>query len=157
LTTISLTSELPGPADRVWDAIHDPQALGFVLAPLIRVRPIEPKIFPDRFVPAHYVVGLIGPAGIPLGRQAINMTHPAPEPGEPLPRFLMHDQGSLDLASVWDRQLSIEPIGPWSCRLKDQLTVEAGWRTPILALWGRIYLRLWHAGLRKLAAHNFRY
>jgi hypothetical protein len=155
VATIRASCELKAPAETVWTWLHDPNVRAGVTEPVVRVHPIEPKAFPEEFVPAQYVVGMKLFGVLPLGRQAMNLHHPPPEPGEPLPRYVLHDQGTGDMAALWDHLVTVEPEGRTSCRVIDRLRVEAGSMTPLVALWARIYLRMWHARLRALAAQRF--
>ena len=150
MATITCTSVLPIAAEDLWRAVHDPQTLVRVVAPLLELKPLEPKIFPDEFAPATYVVSVKAFGVLPLGRQAINISHPAPEPGETLPRYVLHDKGSGDLAHIWDHRITIEPLSKTACRLSDVVEVEAGVLTPFVALLARILFRHRHARLAAL-------
>jgi hypothetical protein len=155
VATINASCDLKAPAETVWGWLHDPAVRASVAAPLVHLQPIEPRAFPEEFVPAQYVVGMKLFGLVPLGRQAMNLHHPPPEPGEPLPRYVLHDQGSGDIAALWDHLATVEPEGRTACRVIDRLTVEAGAMTPFVALWAWLYLRLWHSRLRALAAERF--
>jgi hypothetical protein len=150
VATLTRTSTLPVAAEDLWRALHDPKTLVRLSAPLLQIEPLEPKIFPEEFMPASYVVSLKGFGRLPLGRHAINISHPAPEPGESLPRYVLHDKGSGDLARVWDHRITIEPLSETTCRLTDELAVDAGLLTPFVALFARILLQHRHVRLAAL-------
>ncbi|MFZ1990000.1 MAG: hypothetical protein WAW96_09545 [Alphaproteobacteria bacterium] len=152
MATISRTSVLPVAAEELWRAVHDPNVLRRVVAPLLALEPLEPKVYPDEFMPATYIVSVKAFGWLPLGRQAINVSHPAPEPGESLPRYVLHDKGSGDLARVWDHRITIEPLSETTCRLTDVVDVEAGALTPFVAVFARILLRHRHGQLAAIAS-----
>jgi len=146
---ISRTSVLPVPAEELWRALHDPDTLVRISAPLVQIEPLQPHVFPDEFVPATYVVKLKGLGLLALGRHAINISHPAPEPGEGLPRYVLEDRGSGDLARQWDDRMTIVPLSKTTCRLTNVLSLDAGLLTPFVASFARLLLKHRH---RRLAA-----
>jgi hypothetical protein len=151
VATLTRTSVLPIAAEDLWRALHDPRTLVRLSAPLLTIVPLEPKVFPEEFMPAAYVVSLKGLGFLPLGRHAINISHPAPEPGESLPRYVLHDKGSGDLARQWDHRIIIEPQSETSCRLTDVLNIDAGVLTPFVALFARMLLQHRHTRLASSA------
>ena len=154
MATLTRTSVLPIAAEDLWRTIHDPNTLVRLTAPLLEITPLEPKVFPEEFMPAAYVVSLKGLGFLPLGRQAINISHPAPEPGESLPRYVLQDRGSGDLAQRWDHRVTIEPLSKTACRLTDVVDVDAGLLTPFVALFAGMLLRHRHARLAALVSRT---
>ncbi|HXZ67514.1 MAG TPA: hypothetical protein VEH07_02895 [Alphaproteobacteria bacterium] len=152
MATITRSSVAPVAAEELWRAVHDPNVLRRVVAPLLTLEPLEPKVFPEEFMPASYVVSVKALGWLPLGRQAINISHPAPEPGESLPRYVLHDKGSGDLARVWDHRITIEPLSKTTCRLTDVVSIDAGLLTPLVALFVRILFRHRHRQLARVNA-----
>lgn len=150
MATISRTSQLPIAAEELWRAVHDPNVLRRAVGPLLTLSPLEPKVFPEQFMPATYVVSVKAFGWLPLGRQAINISYPAPEPGESLPRYVLQDKGSGDLARLRDHRITIEPVSEATCRLTDAVTVDAGLLTPLVAPLVRILFRYRHRQLRRV-------
>ncbi len=150
MVTLTRTSVLAVAAEDLWRTLHDPSTLVSTTAPLLRIEPLEPKVFPEEFMPAAYVVSLKGLGFLPLGRHAINISHPAPEPGESLPRYVLHDKGSGDLVRVWDHRITIEPLSKTTCRLIDTVDLDAGLLTLFIAQFARILLKHRHARLAAL-------
>lgn len=155
LAVLELTTTLDVPAEAVWEAIHDPRFLVRITAPLLNIHPVEPKAFPDRFVPAHYIVGLKALGVLPLGRQKIHIEYPAPEPDEPLPRYLMCDHGSGDLARSWIHRITIIPVDEDHCTYTDRVELSAGLLTPLVVIFARLYFRHRQGQLRRLAKRGF--
>ena len=156
MQTIEQTIVLPAPAERAFKAVHDPAVLRYLLAPLIEVRPIEPKSFPDEYVPGTYVLALRLLGLAPAGRQAMHLEHPAPEPGEALPRYVLRDHGTGDVARIWDHRVIIVPLTDASCQYTDRISIEAGLLTPLIALFARALVRHRQRQLAALASGGFR-
>jgi hypothetical protein len=154
--TIEKTTVLPAPAERVWRAVHDPLVLKHILEPLIEINPIEPKSFPDEYVPGTYVLGLKLFGRVPAGRQAMRIDHPAPEPGEALPRYVLRDEGSGDIVRMWSHRIAIVPFGDVRCQYTDRITIEAGLLTPFIALFARTLVAHRQKRLTLLAGAGFR-
>src|SRR5262249_55201088 len=129
-----ITSDIPCAAETLWRAVHDPQVLVQILKPLVSLKPVKPAAFPEEFVPATYVYRMKAFGFFPLGLQSIHIEHPPPEPGESLPRFLLKDHGSGQIARVWNHTITIVPISDHTCRYTDKIEIEAGLFTaPVLA------------------------
>jgi len=152
---IEQTVVLPAPAERVWQAVHNPAVLKHIIAPLVAVRPIEPKSFPDEYVPGSYVLGLRVFGALPAGRQAMHLDHPAPEPGEALPRYVLHDHGSGDVARIWDHRILIVPLTDATCQYTDRVTIEAGLLTAFVTLLARVLVAHRQRRLAALASNSF--
>lgn len=149
------TSTIPCPAERLWQAVHDPAVFRHIMAPIVIVRPHEPRAFPEAFVPATYVVSMRAFGIVPMGRQKIDLAHPAPQPAEPLPRYLLHDRGAGEIARTWDHTILIEPAGENAARYTDRLLIEAGILTPFVALFARILFAHRQRRLAALARRGF--
>jgi len=149
------TSKIPCPAQCLWRAVHDPAVFQHILAPLVIARPHEPRIFPDAYVPGTYVVAMSAFGFFPIGRQTIRLDHPAPEPGEPLPRYVLHDRGSGEIAKTWDHTILIVPASETSALYTDRLVIGAGLLTPFVAAFARILFAHRQRRLKALAARDF--
>ncbi len=150
--TFKLTTEMPCSAEELWRAVHDPLVLRAICAPLVELTPAEPPVFPEEFVPATYVVKMKAFGFLPLGRQAMQIEHPAPEPGEQLPRFLLRDHGTGQLARVWHHEILIVPVTDQTCRYSDLLEIDAGLLTPPVAAFARTYFRHRQRRLKEVAS-----
>jgi len=79
-------------------------------------------------------VRLEGPAGLPLGWQEIRVSFPPPPSGG----LAIRDDGRGALVARWDHLIEIVPEAAGT-RYTDTVTIEAGWRTPFVAVFARVF------------------
>lgn len=131
--TVTLTTRLPAPMDEVRDLLMRPATLAHVAAPLLRFVP-EGRPLPDRWEEGTWRVRLRGPLGLPLGWQEISVSFPEAPP----PMLRLRDDGRGTLARRWDHLIEIAPDGDGT-RYTDRIVVEAGWLTPAIRLFARVF------------------
>jgi len=117
---------------------------------MITFAPLDPPGFPARWRPGEYRVAL-RLFGLPIGQQVLRLSTP---PAQGFVRFL-RDNGGGGLATVWDHRIRIEP-DDFGTRYTDILRVEAGWRTPAVATFARLFYRHRQRRWRHLAARGLR-
>ena len=152
MTTITVTSYLPAPPARVWDEVNKPRLLFFVARPMVRFAPVAPKALPDRWEETDYLFSLKWHGIIPLGRQVISLSRPAPKDGT----HFLRDNGHSRVAKRWDHLISIAPEGGGT-RYTDSVTVDAGLLTPVVAAFARRFYAHRQARWKTLVAHDFNY
>lgn len=152
MATIELEAVLPADPDRVWQEVNRPALLDFVAAPLLRFAPLDPPHFPEVWEHRDYLVAMRFMGVLPVGRQTISISHPAPEGAA---RFV-RDNGYGAMIRRWDHLITIEPA-PGGTRYVDRLILEAGVLTPAIALFARVFYAHRQRRWRKLAAHGFTY
>lgn len=138
--------------DDIWLAATRTSTLHFVASPLVYFTPVEPAELPERWEDGDFLCALRLFGIIPIGNQVIGISYPEPE-GET--RFL-RDNGHSSSIKRWDHWVSVTPEGEGT-RYQDRLELDAGWRTPIVAAFAKVFYAHRQSRLRKLAAHNFRY
>ncbi|MFV0300380.1 MAG: hypothetical protein ACK5IP_05805 [Paracoccus sp. (in: a-proteobacteria)] len=116
----------------VRDAANRPRLLVYVAHPMIRFVPIRPARFPETWLDGEYLVGLRWRGLVPIGRQTVRISHPAPAEGQ----WLMLDDGGGTLIRRWRHLVSVAPEGRGS-RYRDRVEVEAGRLTPFVADFAR--------------------
>ena len=89
---------------------------------------------------------------LPLGWQEIRITRPTPT-GET--RHL-RDAGRGALARRWDHLITVAPAGPGRTRYTDRVEVEAGWLTPAVWAFARLFYAHRQRCWRRLVARGFR-
>ena len=154
MTTVTLRTRLPAPADLVWAGVNTPRVLAEVSKPLIDFRPIDPPVWPDTWPDGEALAAMRLFGVLPIGRQVIGISRPPPE-GEK--RFLRDDGrgGAMSGIRRWDHLITVEPDGDGTA-YEDRVTVEAGLRTPLVAAFARRFYRHRQARWRALAADSAR-
>lgn len=136
---------LDAPPELVWAAVNQPRLLVHVAHPMIRFVPIRPKRFPESWQDGDYLVGLVRRGLIPIGKQMIRISHPPAVDGV---RFML-DDGHGTLCRRWRHLASVSPEGSGT-RYRDEIEVEAGLLTPLVAGFARRFYRHRQARWRAL-------
>jgi len=131
--TIRLNTFLPAPIETVRVLLMQPATLVHVSAPLLRFHPLGAP-FPQRWTEGTWRVRLEGPAGLPLGWQEIRISFPQPPSGG----LAIRDDGRGRLVSRWDHLIEIAPEKAGT-RYTYTIAIEAGWRTPFVAVFARVF------------------
>jgi hypothetical protein len=150
--TVEIAAMLDTAPDRVWAEVQRPALLMHVAAPMVRFRPVDPAALPDVWGDGPHVLSMALGGVLPLGRQVIDISRPAPSGAV---RFL-RDDGSSAQVRRWDHLISVAPERDGT-RYVDRVEIEAGWRTPVVAAFARRFYRHRQRRLRALAAAGFDY
>ena len=149
--TVHPTSVLPAPADVVWDAVGTTWLLADVAAPLLTLRAEGGRPLPARWPagePVRLRLHLFG--AVPLGPHEVVV-----ERADDAARvFQTRERGPL--LRRWDHRITVEPAGPGAARYTDEVVIDAGRLTPVVAALARVFFRhrhrRWQAVARRLAA-----
>lgn len=147
--TVELTIWLPARPDTVWEHLQTSALLHHVAAPLIQFKSHDGS-FPERWQSGEYRTDMFLYGIVPLGWQAVVIEQP-----EPLgdTRYL-RDNGFGPLIKRWDHWIAIAPEDGGT-RYLDQVTVDAGPLTPVVAAFARIFYAHRQRRWRELAATSF--
>lgn len=140
------------PADAIAH-VRSPRLLAYVAAPWLRFEPVDPPALPDEWEPGRYLVRLKLLGLLPLGTQVIGI-RALEQRGE---RLLVHDQGSSAWVRVWDHRIEISPAADGGTRYCDRVTIEAGWRTPFVGWFARLFFGHRQRRWRRLVRSKFDY
>ncbi|GGY42349.1 hypothetical protein [Parvularcula lutaonensis] len=149
---VVLSTYLDASADEVWEHATKPRVLHYVASPMIAFEAINPPAFPERWETGDYLCAMKLAGVLPIGQQVIGISYPPAEGGK---RFLRDDGHSASIKR-WDHWVTIEPEGEGT-RYEDRLTLDAGWRTPVVAAFARSFYSHRQARWRELVASGFRY
>jgi hypothetical protein len=140
--TVRRTSDLPIDAEVVRQLILKPATFAFVSAPLLRLTGDMPRTWEvgNRVALRLWLCGVI-----PMNRHVIEIVDADPEAG--WARTLEHG-GAV---SHWQHTLRVESTGPGTCRYSDEIELEAGLLTPIVAAIARGFYVWRHRRWRELA------
>jgi hypothetical protein len=150
---IELSTELAAPAERVWAEVQTPRLLNHVVSPLLKFKPVTPAHWPERWETRRYRVQMFGFGVLPLGGQWVNISLPLGEP----PVRVVRDNGSGDLAKVWDHWIEIATLADGRTRYTDRVFVEAGLLTPFIWLFALLFYAHRQSRWRAWVRSNFKY
>lgn len=127
--TVSLSTALSAPAQRVFEQVKRPATLHYVAGPLIQFVPEKP--FPAVWQNGAYETRMRLFGLLPLGRQVIQIEMPDNPTTGP---FRLRDNGQGQLAHTWDHWITVSATAPDRCQYTDTVRVRAGLLTPIVWL-----------------------
>jgi hypothetical protein len=129
---------------------NSPQLLLHVAKPLVKFVAIEPPQFAVKWAAGTYWVSMHLFGIIPLGRQAVVISHP------PSNIFTLRDNGYSALIQKWDHVITIAPAGSGTL-YRDQVTIKAGLLTPLVWLFALFFYRHRQRRWRQLVSARFDY
>jgi len=127
-----LSSVHPVSPEVFWEELQYPRSFLYVSAPLVRFAPHPDHPLPERWVPGRYLVTMYLFGFLPLGEQWIAISLDAG-------KKKLHDQGHSRLISTWDHRIALEPAGAGQTRYTDTVEVGAGWLTPLVFAFARVF------------------
>jgi ligand-binding SRPBCC domain-containing protein len=129
----------------VWAALQRPATLIAVSRPLLVFRPVDPPSLPDTWHEGDWRVTMRFLGLLPLGQQTIAVRFERSE-GD---KRVLRDDGHGALVRRWDHRITIAPAEDGRTLYRDEVTIDAGWLTPVVALFARAFYahrqRRWHA------------
>jgi hypothetical protein len=151
---VVLRFELEATPDQVWDMLHDPLALGQVVAPLLEIEPVGHRRFPPTWTPGDHLVRarVLGLLAIGDQRIRLSMTQRGgarilEDSGGPV-------SGLLGIVTQWRHRMAVAPLPDGRTLYRDRLDFSAGVLTPIV--WIGIWF-LWQVrqrGIRRVIAER---
>ncbi len=148
--TIVLSTDLDCSPQEAWARVQTSELLHHVAAPLIRFVPHD-HAFPATWQKGEYRASMLLFGAIPLGWQAIVIQFPSAD----YDVHYLRDNGYSPLIRRWDHRIEIRPNPDDTTRYTDRLSVDAGWRTPIVAAFARIFYAHRQRRWRALARTGF--
>lgn len=149
--TVTLSTRLDCTADETWERVRTAALLLHVAAPLIRFTPKGDTRFPQKWAPGEYRAWMWLFGVIPIGWQAVVISEPPPDGAT---RFI-RDNGYGPLIRRWDHWIAIAPGEGGTTHYTDQVTIEAGLLTPLVAGFARVFYAHRQRRWRALAATGF--
>ncbi len=147
---VELSTYLPCATSVAIDHVNSPELLVHIAKPLVTFLAIEPPQFPDKWADGTYWVAMRLFGIIPLGRQAVVISHPLAD------IFTLRDNGYSALIQKWDHTITISPtVG--GTLYRDQVTIQAGMFTPFIWLFAQLFYRHRQRRWRQLAKSGFNY
>jgi hypothetical protein len=147
---IDIATYLPCSSSVAIDHVNSPRLLVHIAKPLVKFVAIEPPQFPARWTDGTYWVAMRLFGIIPLGRQAVVISHP------PAEVFTLRDNGHSAMIQTWDHVITIAPSGSGTL-YRDQVTIQAGVLTPFVWLFALCFYHHRQRRWRQLANSGFNY
>jgi len=149
---VTLRLELDALPETVWDMLHDPLALGAVVAPLLELEPVGHRRFPPRWTPGDHLVRSRALGLVPIGDQVIRLSTRRVGDARILEDSGGPVSGALAIVTGWRHRMAVSPLPGHRTLYRDRLDVDAGLLTPVvwIGVWA---LWQWRArGIRRLVA-----
>ena len=147
MRTVHVTTELPAPRDRVWQAMQHPASFLYVIRGLLGVPALAGRT--DPVAAGEAVSGWILLFHVvPLHRHHIQVV--AVDAGTGTIRT--EERGGV--LRRWDHVLRVEPLGEGTCRYGDTIEIDAGWLTPAVAALATVLYRYRQRRWRRLARRH---
>lgn len=149
---MALRFELDAYPDEVWAMLHDPTALGEVVAPLIELEPVGHRRFPPTWTPGDHFVRLRMLGILPIGDVRIRLSSSRRAGARILEDSGGPVSGVLGLTKSWRHRMAVSPLPGGRTLYRDRLDISAGVLTPLawFAAW-----TLWQyraIGIRRVVA-----
>lgn len=144
---VELSTTLRAPANVCVAAVMTPSLLRYVAAPLVYFESVAPADWPSRWTTGPFPVRMKLFGLLPLGEQTIDISMPSASPD----CFALRDNGHSRLIPRWDHLITIEATDD-GARYTDRVEIEAGWRTPFVGLFARLFYAHRQRRWRRLAA-----
>ena len=146
---IDLSVLLPCTTDVAVEYARQPRLLAHVAHPLIDFKPVGLPEFPPLWKKGKNWVNMRLFGVFPLGNQAVVITYPQHREG-----FAMRDNGHSHLIGTWDHLITIEKTHAGTL-YRDRLVVQAGFTTPMIWLFAKIFFRHRQRRWVQLAKNGF--
>jgi hypothetical protein len=150
-TVVTLSTTLACTPDEAWEQVQTSALLMHVAAPLIRFTLQGGRPFPEIWVPGEYRAWMWLFGIVPIGWQAVVISHPAQD-GET--RFI-RDNGYGPLIRRWDHWIAIVPGEGGTTHYTDKVAIEAGLLTPLIVAFARAFYGHRQRRWRALARSGF--
>ena len=149
---VSVSTYLDAPPERVWQEVRTTRLLQHVNHPLVKFIPKDPPDWPAEWEEKDYLAKMVLFGFLPFGDQVLGVRFDDLGDGN----YRLRDEGHGDVADVWDHVIRLKPDGEGT-HYTDEITVEAGWMTPIVAVFSWVLYHHRQRKWRKLVKSGFTY
>jgi hypothetical protein len=157
---VVLQLELDAYPDEVWAMLHDPVALGEVVAPLIELEPVGHRRFPPTWsttrAAGDHLVRLRILGILPIGDQRIRLSEHRRGDARILEDSGGPVSGVLGLVTSWRHRMAVSPLRGGSTLYRDRLDISAGLLTPLVWMGAWLLWQYRAIGIRRVVAARLR-
>ncbi len=144
-----LETQLPCSLERAIAEVKKPRLLMHVARPLLRFEPTRGTVVPEEWGEATYWFRLLFLGVLPLGDQAVSVTIQ-----ETVDGFTLRDNGHSRLIRRWDHLITIREANG-ATLYSDTVELDAGFATPVVWLFSRLFFAHRQRRWRRLASGGF--
>lgn len=132
--------------------LHDPVALGEVVAPLVEIEPVGHRRFPPAWSDGDHLVRLRLLGILPIGDQRIRLSASRRGDARILEDVGGPVSGGIGLVTGWRHRMAVSPLTGGRTLYRDRLDISAGVLTPLvwIAAWALWQFRA--VGIRRVVA-----
>lgn len=134
---IRCDTALDAPVGDVMRLVERPALMRHIAFPLIVFQSLEEGGFPDRWADGDHRVFMWQFGFLPIGPQTVSISQGATEDGG----YFLRDNGRGMLARRWDHRITIKAISPEATHYADEVAVDAGLLTPLVAAFAHVFYR----------------
>jgi hypothetical protein len=143
---IVVSSVFAATEDRIWELIQKTDTLRYIAAPYAYFTSFGPSIpLWTKGATANFRLRIFG--FIPLGIHHISVVEFDRSAGK------IYTKESNPAIPVWNHLIRIEPSGGCKIRYSDEVEIDAGWKTGLVAVWSKCFYKhrqkRWRALLTK--------
>lgn len=144
MATVERSVELQADADSVWQAVKTPAAFRTVTRGLLRMPVIANR--DGEWHEGETVVGWVFLFGfVPFSRHHLQIA--SIDDGDRILRSREHG----GLVRQWNHDIEVEPIDDGRCRYTDRIDIDAGFFTPVIVAYAKVFYLLRQRRWRTLA------
>ena len=145
-TQITIESVILSPPRTVWAAVRRTDTLAAVARPLLVFRPAPGQTLPEQWpvgVPVQMRLWAFG--AVPLGPHTLFVESADDE------AMTVQTRELSPLLRRWDHRITVAPSGPEHALYADEVEIDAGMFTPVVAAVARLFFRHRHRRWQALA------
>lgn len=147
MQTVHVETDLPAPAERVWEAMQHPASFLYVTRGVLGVPSLAGRT--DRLRVGEVITGWIFLFHVlPLHRHRIEVVAVDEEAG------IVRSAERGGVLRRWDHVLQVVPVDAHRCRYSDTIDIDAGALTGLVAAGARVFYRYRQARWRRLARRH---
>ena len=144
MAEVERSTLLEAPADAVWAAVKTPAAFQTVTRRLLAMPVIRGR--QDQWCKGETVVGWVFLFGfLPFSRHHLHIA----SIDDATRTLRSREFGGL--IRVWNHDIEVVPIDATTCYYRDRIDIDAGFTTPLIALYARWFYRMRQRRWRALA------
>lgn len=144
MQSITIRTTLDAPADVIWQAVQRPEAFVHVAGAMLRYPVAErhrrPWSVGDRTT-GWLFLGRV----VPFSRHTIEVV----EIDQERLTILTEEHGGL--IRTWRHHVDVRPVSDTACRYTDRIDIDAGFLTPVVTAFARVFYRYRQARWARLA------
>ena len=133
--TISISSRFPASAERIWAKLQEIRTLQYIAKPYATFKSINKNQVFTWCENAAFEFHLKVFGFIPMGVHIINVIQFDKE------TLTIYTNESNKYVRVWNHKIVLNKIDADTTGYTDEVEIYAGWRTPFIVLWSRLFYR----------------